>query len=92
MARKRNRKTRLADTPLKPVKVYSTPACPWCKVAKAYLMDNDIPFTDVDISRDRAGLKEMLAMTGQHGVPVLLVGEKAMVGWSPSEFEKLCRR
>ena len=92
MARKRNRGTRQTDRELKPVKVYSTPACPWCKVAKAYLKDNDIPFTDIDVSRDRTGLKEMLAMTGQHGVPVLLVGEKAMVGWNPSEFEKLRRR
>ncbi|MDO8987096.1 MAG: glutaredoxin family protein [Coriobacteriia bacterium] len=91
MVRKRDRRTKQADPPLKHVKVYSTPACPWCKVAKAYLKDNDIPFMDIDVSRDRAGLKEMLAMTGQHGVPVLLVGEKTMVGWNPGEFEKLRR-
>lgn len=92
MVRKRNRIARQSDSPLKSVKVYSTPACPWCKVAKAYLRDNSIPFTDIDVSRDKSGLKEMLAMTGQHGVPVLLVGEKTMVGWSPGEFEKLRRR
>jgi len=73
------------------VKVYSTPICPWCKVAKAYLKDNDIPFIDVDVSRDRAGLREMVMMTGQHGVPVLLIGEKAMVGWNPAEFDRLMR-
>lgn len=92
MVRKRNRIARQPDLPIKPVKVYSTPACPWCKVAKAYLRDNSIPFTDIDVSRDKTGLKEMLAMTGQHGVPVLLVGEKTMVGWNPGEFEKLRRR
>jgi len=31
----------------------------------------------------------MVAMTGQYGVPVVLVGERAMVGWNPKEFEKL---
>ena len=25
-------------------------------------------------------------MTGQYGVPVILVGEKAMVGWNEEEF------
>jgi len=73
------------------VKVYSTPVCPWCNVAKAYLKDNDIPFVDVDVSHDRAGLREMVTMTGQHGVPVLLIGEKAMVGWNPAEFDRLMR-
>lgn len=82
---------RRSKGPQKLVKVYSTPVCPWCKVAKAYLKDNDIPFIDVDVSRDRAGLREMVTMTGQHGVPVLLVGQKAMVGWNPAEFDRLMR-
>lgn len=52
-------------------------------------MDNDIAFTDVDVSVDREGLKRMVTMTGQYGVPVILVGEHAMVGWSPDEFRRL---
>lgn len=41
------------------------------------------------MSKDRAGLKRMVTMTGQYGVPVVLVGERAMVGWNPTEFERL---
>ncbi|GAB4285847.1 MAG: hypothetical protein Kow0067_09100 [Coriobacteriia bacterium] len=41
------------------------------------------------MSKDRAGLRRMVTMTGQYGVPVILVGGRAMVGWHPSEFEKL---
>ena len=73
----------------KQVKVYSTPTCHWCKVTKAYLMQNDIEFTEVDIITDLAARKEMVTMTGQSGVPVILVGEKAMVGWDQKEFERL---
>lgn len=43
------------------------------------------------MAKDREGLKRMVAMTGQYGVPVILVGEHAMVGWSPAEFEKMLR-
>ena len=50
-----------------------------------------MPFTDVDVSQDRAGLRRMVTMTGQYGVPVILVGEHAMVGWNPGEFEKLLK-
>lgn len=79
------------STAHKQVRVYSTPVCPWCKVAKAYLKDNGVPFVEIDVTKDRRGLREMVTMTGQHGVPVLLVGEKAMVGWNPTEFERLLR-
>lgn len=73
------------------VKLYTTPTCPWCKVARAHLKDNDISFIEIDVSHDRAGLREMLTMTGQHGVPVLLIGEKALIGWNPAEFDRLYR-
>ena len=46
-------------------------------------------FTAVDVSADRRGLREMVATTGQYGVPVILVGEKAMVGWNAQEFQQL---
>ncbi len=45
----------------------------------------------MDVAKDRAGLKRMVTMTGQYGVPVIQVGESAMVGWNPGEFEKLLK-
>ncbi len=74
---------------MKRVRIFTTKTCSWCKVAKAYLVDNDIEFTEVDIIEDIAGRREMVLMTGQHGVPVIQVGEKAIIGWQPEEFEAL---
>jgi glutaredoxin len=73
----------------KRVTLYTTGACKWCRVAKAYLADNEIDFVEVDIIRDTDGRREMVMMTGQYGVPVLRVGEKAMVGWCEAEFRRL---
>jgi glutaredoxin len=33
--------------------MYCTPWCPDCKLARAYLKERDIPYVEVDISRDR---------------------------------------
>jgi glutaredoxin len=52
-------------------------------------MDNGFDFVEVDITTDRRGRREMIVMTGQNGVPVLLVGEKCLVGWSEAEFLRL---
>lgn len=74
------------------VTVYSTPICHWCRAAKRYLEERAIPYTEVDVMSDAAGQREMVLMTGQHGVPVILVGERAMIGWDPDEFEVLFNR
>ncbi len=71
--------------------VYTSSTCHWCRVAKAYLKDHDLPYTEVDIISDKRGRREMVAMTGQHGVPVIKVGHRAMVGWDKKEFQALLR-
>ena len=81
----------VAKRPVRPerVTVYTTKTCHWCKVAKAYLIDNEIEFREVDIIADAKGRKEMALMTGQFGVPVIAIDGRAMVGWDPREFERL---
>lgn len=71
------------------IKVFTTETCGWCKAAKAYLTDNGYEFAAVDIIHDLAARREMVVMTGQYGVPVVLVGDTAMVGWDHEEFERL---
>ena len=71
------------------ITVYTTPVCPYCDHAKAYLTEHGFAFTEVDVSVDRAGRREMVSMTGQQGVPVIRVGEKAIVGWHPARFREL---
>lgn len=71
------------------VTVFTTPACHWCLVAKRYLDDAGIEYTECDVHADRTALREMVLMTGQHGVPVIRVGTRAMIGWDPGEFEEL---
>jgi glutaredoxin 3 len=73
----------------KRVKLYTTPTCPWCVVAKHYLLDHGITFAEVDIMSDGRGRREMVVTTGQHGVPVIVVGEKAMIGWNEVEFARM---
>jgi glutaredoxin len=78
------------DAPPNPrVTIYTTPACHWCKVAKNYLAKEGVPFREVDITRDRKGLRDMVLMSGGRAVPVLRVGEHAMIGWDVHEFERL---
>lgn len=71
--------------------VYSTPTCPYCVYAKEYFTKNSIPFTDVDVSRDRSKAEEMIRKSGQMGVPVIDINGNILVGFQPEEFAKLLK-
>lgn len=65
----------------KKVKIYSTPTCPYCKMAKEYLNENNIAFDDVNVGEDQQAAQEMVEKSGQMGVPQIVIGEKWIVGF-----------
>lgn len=58
-------------------------------MAKRYFVEHVIEFIERDIIADIEARRRMALMTGQFGVPVIEVGEHAMIGWDPDEFERL---
>ncbi len=63
------------------VTVYSTPTCPYCKMAKSFLAENKIDFKEVDVSMDDKAAQEMIDKSGQMGVPVIDIDGKFIVGF-----------
>lgn len=66
---------------MKKVKVYSTHTCPWCAKAAEYLKKKGIPFDHVYIEDTLGAHKEMLRLSGQEGVPVIVIGDEVIVGF-----------
>jgi len=58
-------------------------------VAKRYFAECEIEYEECDIVADVDARRRMALMTGQFGVPVVEIGEHAMIGWDPDEFERL---
>jgi len=71
------------------IKVYSTPTCPYCKMAKDYLHSKDAPFEDIDVSSDNQAAEEMVKISGQMGVPVVVVDGQVVVGFDKTRIETL---
>ncbi len=68
--------------------VFTTPSCPWCNRVKSYLKQRGVVFKNVDVSRDRRAAEDMVRRTGQQGVPVVLIGSKAIVGFDKPRIDK----
>ncbi len=62
--------------------VYSTQACPFCKMVEDFLGQNKVEFKHVDVGSDRAALKEMMQKSGQTGVPVIDIDGKIIIGFN----------
>ena len=73
----------------KTVTIYSTPTCHFCKMAKDFFAEKNVPFTNFDVSVDAAKREEMIQMTGQLGVPVIVIDGDIMVGF---DREKLATK
>ncbi|MFA5104691.1 MAG: glutaredoxin family protein [Candidatus Margulisiibacteriota bacterium] len=69
------------------VKIYSTSTCPFCQKAKGFLMEHGIQFEDIDVSIDKAVIKEFIAKTGQTGVPVLEIGKMLIFGFDKEKIK-----
>jgi len=79
----------MSDKKAKKIVIYSTPRCPICKQAKAYLNEKGMPYEDIDISADEEAAHEMIHRSGQMGTPVIFVGNRIMLGFNQKKMDKM---
>ncbi|MCR4420929.1 MAG: NrdH-redoxin [Spirochaetales bacterium] len=71
--------------------VYSTPSCPYCSMAKDFLRSKNVPFEDIDVSRNQQAAMEMIRKSGQNGVPVIDFNGEIIIGFDRGRLERLTR-
>lgn len=74
---------------MKPVSIYTTETCGYCKMAKEFFQKNNVAFSEFDVGKDLAKRQEMIEKSGQMGVPVITVGDDMVVGFNKPRLEQL---
>jgi len=67
---------------MKKIIIYSTPTCHYCDEAKEFLTKYGKKYTSIDVAKDLEARKKMVEVSGQMGVPVIVIGEEVMVGFN----------
>ncbi|MBN1161909.1 MAG: PDZ domain-containing protein [Dehalococcoidales bacterium] len=71
------------------VKIYTTPTCGYCHQAMSFLDELGVPYKEHDVSRDRAAAEEMVRLTGQMGVPVIVIDNQPVIGFDRNRIRQL---
>jgi glutaredoxin-like YruB-family protein len=71
------------------VLVFTTPTCPWCQRAKAYLRSRGVAFREIDVTRDPRAADDLVRRTGRMGVPVIEIDGRPVVGFDQTQIDRL---
>ena len=58
-------------------------------MAKEFLSQKGYKFTEVDVTKDRAALEEMVKISGARSVPVITACNDFMVGFDRTRLEQM---
>ena len=72
----------------KKVVMYSTSWCPVCKTAKQFFQQNGVDFVEKDIEKSTSAEQEYKRLGG-NGVPLIVVGDNTMSGFSEGHMRSL---
>ena len=71
------------------VKIYSTPSCVYCKMAKEFFAKNNVQYSEYNVAEDEKAREEMVAKSHQLGVPVIDVDGQIIVGFDKKTLADL---
>lgn len=83
-----NKENKEENTLSNKIYVYSTPNCPYCQMAKDFLLENKVEFKDIDVSKNRQGALDMIQKSGQTGVPVIDIDGNIVIGYDLPRIRK----
>ena len=71
------------------VRLFVTPACPYCYTLKEFLKEHKVKFEEIDVSEDEKARDEMIKKSGQMGAPILDIDGEIIVGFDKAKITKL---
>jgi len=78
-----------ANNSMPKVRLFVTPACPYCFTLKEFLKEKGIEFEEIDVSKDEKARDEMIKKSGKMEVPVVEIDGQIIQGFDKEKIVKL---
>jgi len=73
------------------VRIFTTPACPYCFTLKEFLKEHNIEFEEIDVSKDEKARDEMIKKSGKLEAPVIEIDGQIVTGFDKEKIVKLLK-
>jgi len=71
------------------ITIYSTPVCKYCNDAKAFFKKHNLEYKEINVAEDQEARAYIMELTGRTSVPVIIIGDQAVVGFDEALLTKL---
>ena len=76
--------------------VYALTTCPWCRKAKQWFTDTQVPFEFVDVDRlqgkeQDAAAEKAYQLSGGRRYPVVVINGEVVTGYNPDRYLELLK-
>ena len=75
---------------MKKVVIYTSNTCGYCHLAKDYLNEISVDYTEKNVSTDSEARKELMSQ-GFMGVPVIFVDDEVIQGFDKNKLDELLK-
>lgn len=75
---------------MKNVKVFTSSTCPYCTMAKDYLIEKGVEFEEKNVQIDKEARMELMSK-GYTGVPVIVIDNEEIVGFDKARLDELLK-
>lgn len=74
------------------VKIYTTPVCAYCKMAKDYFTSKNIKYEEIGLVGNIEAQQLVMSKTGMVAAPILEINGQFIVGFNREEINKAIER
>lgn len=70
------------------IKIYTTPICAYCKMAKEYFKSKDLKYEEISLVANPEAQQLVTSKTGMVAAPIIEINGKFVVGFNREEINK----
>lgn len=70
------------------IKIYTTPVCAYCKMAKEYFKSKDLKYEEVSLVANSEAQQLVISKTGMVAAPIIEINGRFVVGFNREEINK----
>ena len=70
------------------IRIYTTPVCAYCKMAKEYFKANSLAYEEISLVGNPDAQQLVMTKTGMVAAPIIEINGKFIVGFNREEINK----